>query len=101
MERSHCGIIAKFRGDVWCLIVSIPDICPLSNLGVGVCPDKLKRIDIKKTKVPLNDRICNLCNDNVIQDEIHFLYAVIFTLISDDLYKLKLSYAIGTFTICL
>ena len=27
----------------------------------------------KKPKVPLNNRICNLCTDNVIEDEIHFL----------------------------
>ena len=40
---------------------------------MGACPHKLKRIDIKKTKVPLNHHICNLCNDNVIEDEIHFL----------------------------
>ena len=26
----------------------------------------------KKPKVPLNNRICKLCKDNVIEDEIHF-----------------------------
>ena len=40
---------------------------------MGACLYKLKRDNIKKTKVPLNNRICNLCNDNVIEDEIHFL----------------------------
>ena len=39
---------------------------------MGVCPYKLKQVDIKKTKVPLDNRICNLCYDNAIEDEIHF-----------------------------
>ena len=34
----------------------------------------------------LNNRICNLCTDNVIEDEMHFLLCCIFTLMSEDLY---------------
>ena len=43
-----------------------------SNLGVGVCPYKMKWVDIK-TKGATKWLFCNLCNDNVIEDEIHFL----------------------------
>ena len=32
--------------------------------------------------MPLNNRICNLCNDNVIEDEIHFLLCQGFSLAS-------------------
>ena len=50
---------------------SYPPMQP--NLGVGVCPYKLKWADVKKNKVPLNNHICNLCIDNVIEDKMHFI----------------------------
>ena len=53
MERSHRRIIAKFRS--------------------GSLPLQIETGRYKKPKVPLNNRICNLCTDNVIEDEIHFL----------------------------
>ena len=53
LERSHRRILAKFRS--------------------GSLPLQIETGRYKKPKVPLNNRICNLCTDNVIEDEIHFL----------------------------
>ena len=58
MERSHRRIIAKFRS--------------------GSLPLQIETGRYKKPKVPLNYHICNLCNDNVIEDEIHFLLCCAF-----------------------
>ena len=51
MKQSHRRSIAKFRSG------------------------SLKKTKNKKTttNVPLNNRICNLCTDNVIEDEVHFI----------------------------
>ena len=66
MERSHRCIIAKFSSG------SLP-----LQIETGRC---------KKPKVPLNNRICNLCNDNDNRMKSISFYLMIFTLISEGLY---------------
>ena len=58
MERSHRRITAKIRS--------------------GSLPLQIETGRYKKPKVPLNDRTCNLCTDNVSEDEIHFLLCCVF-----------------------
>ena len=65
MEQSDRRSIVKFRG--------------------GYLPLQIERFHIK-TNVPLNNGICNLCTDNVVEDEMHFLLCCDFTLMSEDLY---------------
>ena len=52
MERSHRRILAKCRS--------------------GSLPLQIENGRYAKPKMPLNDRICKLCKDNVVEDEIHF-----------------------------
>ena len=53
MERSHRRILAKFRS--------------------GSLPLQIEIGRYAKPKVPLDNRICKLCKDNVVEDELHFL----------------------------
>lgn len=53
MERSHRRILAKYRS--------------------GSFPLQIETGRFTKPKVPLNNRICKLCTDNVVEDEMHFL----------------------------
>ena len=53
MERSHRRILAKFRS--------------------GSLPLQIEIGRYAKPKVPLDNRICKLCKDNVVEDELYFL----------------------------
>ena len=53
MERNHCRILAKFRS--------------------GSLPLSIETGRFARPKVPLNERICNLCSSNTVEDEVHFL----------------------------
>ena len=51
MSRSHRSILAKFRSGSLSLLIET----------------------VRHAKVPLQNRICQLCNSNQIEDEMHFL----------------------------
>ena len=53
MDRSHRRVLAKFRS--------------------GSLPLHIETGRYSKPKVPLNEKTCKFCSQNVIEDEIHFL----------------------------
>lgn len=58
MDRSHRRILAKFRS--------------------GSLPLNIETGRYAKPKVPLMERTCKLCSENVVEDEMHFLLACDF-----------------------
>ena len=78
MPRSHRSILSKFR--------------------CGTLPLEIELGRYSRPKTPLNERLCTHCNDNAVEDELHFLVNCDYY--SDLRYTLwkDLSYAHPSFT---